>query len=66
MVRIVADTRTFAGTQAVYGGPYPGGVVYTTPAIIERNPAAVFDASVANATIDLSKTLVTQFVDKAQ
>ena len=41
LVRIVADTRTFAGTQAVYGGPYPGGVVYTTPAFIERNPAAV-------------------------
>ena len=135
LVRIVADTRTFAGTQAVYGGPYPGGVVYTTPAFIERNPAAVqaiviafvhalrwmavhsaedianamppeyalgnkevyiqalaasremysrdgrfvagaaetayqvlklFDASVANATIDLSKTLATQFIDKAQ
>jgi NitT/TauT family transport system substrate-binding protein len=41
LVRIVADTRTLAGTQAVYGGPYPGGVVYTTPAFIERNPAAV-------------------------
>ena len=134
LVRIVADTRTFAGTQAVYGAPYPGGVVYTI-AFIERNPAAVqaivtafvqalrwmavhsaedianamppeyalgnkevyiqalaasremysrdgrfvagaaetayqvlklFDASVANATIDLSKTLVTQFIDKAQ
>jgi hypothetical protein len=26
----------------------------------------LFDASVANATIDLSKTLVTQFIDKAQ
>jgi NitT/TauT family transport system substrate-binding protein len=41
LVRIAADTRTLAGTQAVYGGPYPGGVVYTTPAFIERNPAAV-------------------------
>jgi hypothetical protein len=26
----------------------------------------LFDASVANATIDLSKTLVTRFIDKAQ
>src|SRR6516162_5395976 len=41
LVRIVADTRTPAGAQAVYGGPYPGGVVYTTPAFIENNPSAV-------------------------
>ncbi len=135
LVRIAADTRTAEGTQAVYGGPYPGGVVYTTPAFFERNPAAVqavvsafvralkwmgahspeeianvmppeyalgnkevyvraltasrgmysrdgrfipgapetayqvlkvFDPSVASATIDLSKTFVTRFVDRAQ
>jgi NitT/TauT family transport system substrate-binding protein len=135
LVRIVADTRTPAGTQAVYGGPYPGGVVYTTPVFIERSPATVqavvtafvhalkwmaahsaqdiasampeeyalgnrgvyiralaasremysrdgrfvagaaetayqvlrtFDASVASASIDLSKTFMTQLVDKAQ
>jgi NitT/TauT family transport system substrate-binding protein len=41
LVTIVADTRTAAGTQQVYGGPYPGGVVYTTPAFIEKNPKAV-------------------------
>ena len=46
--------------------PIPAEWSTQTPAIIERNPAAVFDASVANATIDLSKTLVTQFVVKAQ
>ena len=38
---MVADTRTPEGTQAVYGGPYPGGVVYTTPAFIERNRRTV-------------------------
>ena len=38
---MVADTRTPEGTQAVYGGPYPGGVVYTTPAFLERNPRTV-------------------------
>jgi len=134
LVRIAADTRTPAGTQAVYGGPYPGGVVYTTPAFIEKHPATVqavvtafvralkwmaihsaqeiaatmpeeyalgnrevyiqallasqemysrdgsfvpgavetayqvlklFDASVANAKIDLSQTFVTGFVQKA-
>jgi NitT/TauT family transport system substrate-binding protein len=41
LVNIVADTRTPQGTQAVYGGPYPGGVVYTTPAFIEKNPHTV-------------------------
>jgi NitT/TauT family transport system substrate-binding protein len=135
LIRIVADTRTREGTQAVYGGPYPGGLVYTTPAFIAREPEKVqavvtafvralkwmavhsaeeianamppeyalgnrevyiralavsrdmysrdgrfvpgaaetayqvlkvFDASVASATIDLSKTFVTQFVEKAQ
>ena len=38
LVDVVADTRTPEGTEAVYGGPYPGGVVYTTPAFLERNP----------------------------
>ncbi len=38
LVKVVADTRTPQGTHAVYGGPYPGGVVYATPAFIERNP----------------------------
>jgi NitT/TauT family transport system substrate-binding protein len=41
LIRIVADTRTPEGTQAVYGGPYPGGVVYLTPAFIEKNPRTV-------------------------
>src|SRR5712692_9598225 len=41
LIRIVADTRTPDGTQAVYGGPYPGGVVYVTAAFIEKNPRSV-------------------------
>ncbi len=41
LVKIVADTRTADGTKAVYGGPYPGGVIYATPATIEKNPQAV-------------------------
>ena len=41
LVEVVADTRTPSGTQAVYGGPYPGDVVYTTPSFIEKNPRAV-------------------------
>jgi NitT/TauT family transport system substrate-binding protein len=41
LIKIVADTRTDAGTRAVYGGPYPGGVVYATPDYIQKNPKAV-------------------------
>ncbi len=41
LVKIVADARTPDGTRAIYGGPYPGGVIYATPAYIERNPKAV-------------------------
>ncbi len=38
LIRIVADTRTAEGTQTVYGGPYPAGVLYATPAFLEKNP----------------------------
>jgi NitT/TauT family transport system substrate-binding protein len=41
LVKPVADARTLQGTRAVYGGPYPGGVVYTTQAFIEHNPRTV-------------------------
>jgi NitT/TauT family transport system substrate-binding protein len=41
LVKVVADTRTEAGTKAVYGGPYPGGAIYATPAFIEKNPHVV-------------------------
>ena len=38
LIKIVADTRTPEGTKAVYGGPYPGGVVYVTPDFIKMSP----------------------------
>jgi NitT/TauT family transport system substrate-binding protein len=41
LIRVVADTRTVEGTRAVFGGPYPAAVLYTTPAFIERNPRTV-------------------------
>ena len=37
------------GTQAVYGGPYPGGVVYTTADFIAKNPRTV--QALANAMV---------------
>ncbi len=39
--RILADTRTTLGTLRVFGGPYPAGGLYATPAFIERNPKTV-------------------------
>ena len=41
LVKVVADTRTAEGTRAVYGGPYPGGVIYAAQSYIERHPQAV-------------------------
>jgi NitT/TauT family transport system substrate-binding protein len=38
LIKIIADTRTPDGTEKVYGGPYPGGVVYATPSFIKQNP----------------------------
>ena len=38
LVKVVADTRTMEGTQKVYGGPYPAGVLYAPAAFIEKNP----------------------------
>ena len=58
LIKLAADGRTAAGTEAIYGGPYPGGIVYATPSFIERNPrtmqAIVTAFSRALAWIDKS------------
>jgi NitT/TauT family transport system substrate-binding protein len=41
VIRIIADTRTMEGTQAVYGGPYPAAVLYLSPAYAKNNPKTV-------------------------
>ncbi|HEY2138376.1 MAG TPA: ABC transporter substrate-binding protein, partial [Xanthobacteraceae bacterium] len=41
LIKVIADTRTPEGTRAVYGGLYPAGVLYATPAFIETNPRTV-------------------------
>jgi len=41
LVTVVADTRTMAGTEKVYGGPYPAAVLYASAAFIEKNPNTV-------------------------
>jgi NitT/TauT family transport system substrate-binding protein len=43
LVKVVADTRTPEGTRAVYGGPYPGGVVYTTADFIANRARLEMD-----------------------
>ena len=35
-IKVVADTRTPEGTQAVFGGPYPAAVLYAQQAFVER------------------------------
>lgn len=47
MIRIVADTRTRAGAEALYGGETVSGVAYATKAYIDKHPAVV--QAVANA-----------------
>jgi NitT/TauT family transport system substrate-binding protein len=38
LIKVIADTRTPDGTEKVYGGPYPGGVVYASPSFIKDYP----------------------------
>jgi NitT/TauT family transport system substrate-binding protein len=37
-IAIVADSRTAAGSQAVYGGPSPAAVLYVKPDFVRANP----------------------------
>jgi NitT/TauT family transport system substrate-binding protein len=41
LIKVVADTRTPEGTQAVYGGPYPAAVLYAKADYISKNPAVM-------------------------
>jgi NitT/TauT family transport system substrate-binding protein len=40
-IEVVADTRTQAGSEQVYGGGYPAAVLYTKPEFVEENPKTV-------------------------
>jgi len=39
LIKVVADTRTIAGTKQVFGGPYPAAVLYAPRTFIERSAA---------------------------
>jgi len=40
-IRVVADTRTNAGTIAIFGGLYPSGTIYGRASFIKRNPRTI-------------------------
>jgi NitT/TauT family transport system substrate-binding protein len=40
-IRIIADTRTIQGTQALYGGLMPAGCLYAPAAFVQKYPATV-------------------------
>jgi NitT/TauT family transport system substrate-binding protein len=48
-IRIVADTRTEAGTRQVYGGLYPAAVLYLPPSYAQSNAKTV--QSLTNAFV---------------
>jgi NitT/TauT family transport system substrate-binding protein len=49
LIKVVADTRTEAGTRQIFGGTYPAAALYTTPAFVEKNPRTV--QALANALV---------------
>jgi len=48
-LKAIFDTRTTAGTQAVFGGEYPSSVIYVSPAFAEQNPNTV--QAIVTATV---------------
>lgn len=38
---IIADTRTIAGTEALFGGPMPAGSLYAKESFLKNNPVTV-------------------------
>src|SRR5262245_22649375 len=49
LIRIVADTRSEAGTRDIYGGPYPAATLYAQPAFMTKNPRTM--QALANAFV---------------
>ncbi|MCX8957657.1 ABC transporter substrate-binding protein [Erwinia psidii] len=40
-ITVIADTRTVAGTEALFGGPMPAGSLYAKASFLDNNPATV-------------------------
>ncbi len=54
-VRIIADTRTFKGTNAIWGAPLPAGCLYAPVDFIKKNPNTV--QALTNAIVRADKWL---------
>jgi len=52
-VKIVADTRTLKGTEAVWGAPLPAGVLHAAIEFVQKNPNTV--QALANAIVRANK-----------
>jgi NitT/TauT family transport system substrate-binding protein len=56
-IKIIADTRTLRGTQAVFGGAMPGACMYAMPDYIQKNKWVV--QALSNAIVRSLKWLQT-------
>ena len=56
-VKIIADTRTLKGTEAVWGAPLPAGCLYAPVEFIKKYPNTV--QALANAIVRADKWLAT-------
>lgn len=56
-VKIIADTRTLKGTQALFGGAMPGACLHAPQRFVQDNPASV--QALANAVVHALKWLQT-------
>src|SRR5258706_120692 len=48
-IKIIADTRTLAGTRSLFGGSMPAGCLYAAADFVNRNPATT--QALANAIV---------------
>ncbi|VVD89575.1 ABC transporter substrate-binding protein [Pandoraea pneumonica] len=54
-IKVLIDTRTQAGTRAMFGGPMPAAVMYAPQSFIQKNPRTV--QALANAIVRADKWL---------
>src|SRR5688572_18390986 len=52
-VKVIADTRTLKGTEAVWGAPLPAGVLHAAIEFVQKNPNTV--QALANAIVRADK-----------
>lgn len=56
-IKIIADSRTLSGTQAIFGGAMPGACLYATPDYLQKNKWVV--QALSNAIVRSLKWLQT-------